>query len=137
MRPIWLTLLKNLALLALIALPLFFLLAWIGDLIRGADWSRDSGYALGTVALFYLVSIVWVLLGGLVHQLVLIILPRTWSARWRRLVAVASTPIIPAVLLLFGGAVWAVPSYSLPALISMVVYALLIRLPEARGDTTA
>lgn len=106
-------------------------------MIRGADWSRDLGYALGTVGFFYLVSLVWVLLGGLVHQLLLIILPRTWPARWRRLVAVASTPIIPLVLILFGGSVWAVPSYWLPAVISLVVYALLIRLPEAPAGAPA
>lgn len=137
MKPTWLTLLKNLALLALIASPIFFLLAWIRDLIHGVDWSQDLGYALGTVGFFYLVSIVWVLLGGLVHQLLLIVLPSTWPPRQRRIVAVASTPIIPLVLILFGGPVWTVSSYWLPAVISLVVYAMLIRLPESSARPPA
>jgi hypothetical protein len=124
-----LTALKNLGWLALVAFPAFFLLVWIQALIGGAEGSRDLGYVLETGGFYYLAYVMYVLLGGLVHQISLLFLPRSWSPSQRRGAAVLLTPVIPLLLILLGEWAHTIAEFLIPIILTLVIYGLLIRLP--------
>ena len=101
------TVLMNLALLALVATPVFFLLVWIQGLTTGAEGSGDFGYVVTTGAVYYLNNIIPILVGGLVHQVIWVSLPEGWSSSRAKLVALLVSPVIPlAVWIAWGGPVW-------------------------------
>lgn len=127
-----LTALKNLGWLALVALPAFFLLVWVQALLGRAQGSRDLGYALETGGFYYLAYVPYVLLGGLVHQMMLRLLPAGLRRFQQRIVALLLTPVIPLILVL-GGDPWTVSEFLVPMVLALVLYGLLMGLP---GDRT-
>jgi hypothetical protein len=123
---------KNLALLALVAMPLFFVLTWIQGLLGQAARATDLGYVAETGGVYYLSNLIPVLVGGLIHQIFWLVLPRTWPSARRRIVALLLAPVIPvAVLLAWGGSAGSLLYFAVPMLVTLVVYVLLIRLPSA------
>ena len=128
-KTVLLTGLKNLGWLGLVAFPAYFLLVWIQVLINGAEGSRDLGYALETGGFYYLAYVMYVLLGGLVHQILLLFLPRSWSPSQRRGAAVLLTPVIPLLMILLGESAQTIAEFLIPIILTLVIYGLLIRLP--------
>jgi len=122
------TALKNLALLALVAMPLFFVLVWLQALLRSATGARDLGYVLETGGVYYLTNLVPVLVGGAVHQILWILLPRQWPNARRKAVALVLTPVIPlAVLLSWGGPAESLMRFTVPMVLALGIYVLLMR----------
>lgn len=129
------TVVKNLALLALVAMPLFFALTWIQGLVGRAAGATDLGYVAEAGGVYYLSNLIPVLVGGLIHQVFWLVLPRAWPITRRRIMALLLAPLIPvAVLLAWGGSAEGLLNFAVPMLVTLVVYVLLIRLPSAPGQ---
>ncbi|MDX2207389.1 MAG: hypothetical protein SFU57_07080 [Gemmatimonadales bacterium] len=121
---------KNMGRLALVALPVFFLLVWVQALLGGAARGRDLGYILETGGFYYLASVLYVLLGGLVHQLLVLCLLRTGFRRARpRVVALLLSPVIPLALSL-GGGLRTVQEFLIPTSVALAIYVFLMKLPS-------
>lgn len=124
--------LKNLTLLALVAMPMFFLLVWIQALLGRATGATDLGYVIETGGVYYLTNLIPVLVGGLVHQAIWLALPGEWSKLVRRIVALLLTPLIPiAVLISWGGPAGSLTTFAIPMVLALAVYILLMRSPAA------
>ena len=98
-RTVVVTALKNLGWLVVVALPLFFLLTWVQALVAGAEGSRDLGYVLETGAVYYLTNLPPVLVGGVIHQVIWLVLPRAWPRTRRMIMALVVAPLIPITVL--------------------------------------
>jgi hypothetical protein len=125
-------LLWNLLLLAAGVVPAWIILMGVlALLIDGAQ-----GGDLHLAALFYfIVLIIPVLLGGMVHQLLLLAIPRHWPALRKRLIGVAISGItIPSALLLTGTdpQLLAAPLVWVPLVAVLLAYGWILRLPEVR-----
>ena len=132
---------KNMMLLAALALPLFFALVWLQALFNRGEGATDVGGAVEAGGVYYLANVVPVTLGGLIHQVLWVLLPRGWSQARRRIVAFASSPLIPlAVLLSWGGSAAHLMGLAMPMVLALAAYALVLRLPpdgpaeERRND---
>jgi hypothetical protein len=123
------TVLRNLALLGLGALPLFFVLVWFQSLVGGGDESRRFGYVLETGGFYYLTYVVYVLLGGLAHQALLLLLPASLGPSVRRIAAVLLTVVIPLVLIVMGERLTTITDFAIPLIVSLGVYGFLTRFP--------
>ncbi len=121
--------LRNLAVLALAVFPLCFLLAWLQGLITGMPDTHRIGYMLETGAFYFFSYLGPVLLGGVVHQAMLLMLPRGWPAVRRRLVGALLSVVIPGTVVLLGQPPDVLAWLILPMVLALVVYALLLRLP--------
>jgi hypothetical protein len=125
------TILKNIGWLILVALPCFFLLVWTQALIGDAEGSQNISYSLETGIFYYLGSVLYVVLGGLVHQVLLLFLPNTWNQFKLRVIALLLTPVIPLLLILMGERTQTITDFLIPVILALGVYGLLISLPEA------
>ncbi|TVQ15098.1 MAG: hypothetical protein EA364_02965 [Balneolaceae bacterium] len=121
--------LKNVVWLILVALPAFFLLVWVQALIEGAYGSRNLSYALETGAFYYLGSVLYVCLGGVVHQAIILCMPAIWSRFVVRITAVLLTSVIPLLFILLGERVQTITEFVIPIILTLGVYGLLIKLP--------
>lgn len=131
------TALKNLALLALVAMPLFFLLVWIEALLGNAMGARDRSYVLETGGVYYLTNVLPVLVGGAVHQALWLALPRKWTAGRRKAVALLLTPVIPlAVLVSWGGPAESLLRFAIPMVLALTTYVLLMRQDTGQAAQT-
>lgn len=128
--------LKNLGLLVFVALPLFFVFVWVQALIGGTKESRSLGYVLETGAFFYIIYVLYVALGGIVHQALLLLLPVSWPVFWQRVTAILLTPIIPITLIVLGERVQTITWFLIPVILMLGIYGLLIRLPNAPDKDT-
>ena len=126
--------LKNLGWLALVMLPMFFVLTWVQALIAGAEGSRDLGYVVEAGGFYYLTYVLWVLLGGLVHQILVFLLPGSWGRAQRRVVAILLTPVIPVLVILVGEQPATVTGFLIPLILALAIYGLLIHLPGDRPE---
>lgn len=124
-------LLRNMLLLAAGALPLCLVLISLQDLIRGVPHSRGLGDGLETGAFYFLVFVGPVISGGIVHQLVLYLAARQLSPRLHRLASLVLSPLILAVVVLWGQPLDPLLEFLIPIGVSLAVYALLARLPPA------
>ncbi|MAO63621.1 MAG: hypothetical protein CL666_01340 [Balneola sp.] len=129
-RIVWIKVLKNLVLLALVVLPIFFVFVWIQSLLQQATGATEIAYVMETGGVYYLSNVIPVLVGGLIHQLLLTFLPRELESTKYRIVAFFLTLIIPMVVwLLWGGPVKSFLLFAVPMILALGVYALLIRIP--------
>lgn len=120
----------NLALLALMIVPLVLVLVWLQALVTGSDSARRVAYALEAGGFYYLVYIGGVLAGGLAHQVLLVMLPRTLSKPRVRILAAVLAVIVPLGVITLGeraGTLW---EFALPVVLGLAVYALALRLPH-------
>lgn len=127
------TALKNLALLVFLAMPLFFLFVWIQALLRNGTAARDLGYVLETGGVYYLTNLLPVLIGGAVHQVFWLALPRKWPDGGRKAVALLLTPVIPlAIWILWGGPAGSLLSFAVPMILALITYVFMMRqiMPE-------
>jgi hypothetical protein len=118
----------NLAMLGLAVLPVCLLLstvehlAWLGSRVVSLS-------ALGDYLVFYATAVIPLLAGGLLHQVLLLLMPTRWPRRRLRLASVALSPTVPAFLVAAtGGAVLFMLPLSLP--LSVLLYSLAVRLPD-------
>lgn len=131
-----LTALKNLGWLVLVALPVFFLLVWLQALVGRAEGSRDLGYALETGGFYYLASVLYVLLGGLVHQVLVFLLPASSSPPRRRVIALLLTPVVPLALVP-GGGLGTLLEFLIPTVLALATYGVLMRIPGVPARESA
>lgn len=132
------TALKNLALLALVVMPLFFVLVWVQALLGRATGATDLGYVAETGGVYYLTNVAPVLLGGIIHQVIWLVLPNEWPSARRRAVAFLTAPVIPiAALLSWGGPASSFLPFAVPMLLAFAVYVLLLRGPAPSQPVTA
>jgi hypothetical protein len=94
--------LRNLALLIFVSLPIWLFGLWIAARLGegpqgGSRWPEASLF-------YFLVLAPQLLVGGIVHQLIIGVASNRLPPGARRAFAVATVIIIPIVLLLFGGA---------------------------------
>jgi hypothetical protein len=127
---------RNLAVLLLLGLPLWLAGLWI--VARLAEGSQASNRWPEAASFYFLVLAPQMLLGGIVHQLVLAVAPIGWSRAARRAFAIATSIVIPLVLLLLGGSasVLLAPMNLVCLGAALLVYDLLIQLP-ARSQGSA
>jgi hypothetical protein len=98
----------NLLILLLVALPLAILLGWLAFVIFPPDWMKSGGWpksltnGLWGFVFWYLILVLPIGLGGLVHQAILGIIPNTWSAGVKRIAILVSAPLVPAGLWMIG-----------------------------------
>ncbi len=126
----------NLALLLMGILPLFFLLAWLQVTLQGGQGSREPAYMLETGTFYYVSFIGPVAIGGVLYQILLIVLQATSHRPVRRGLAVLLTPIIPASVVLLGQPAYVLLWFALPLAASLIVYGLGVRL-QMREPTVA
>lgn len=122
-------LLRNMLLLAVGALPLCFILTSLQDLIHGMPHSRGLGDGLETGAFYFLVFVGPVISGGILHQLVLYLAAMRLSPRLHRLASLVLSPLILAVVALWGQPLEPLLEFIIPIGISLATYAVLARLP--------
>jgi len=125
------TIFKNIGWLILVALPCSFLLVWVQTLIEGSEGSQKIGYALETGLFYYLGSILYIALGGLLHQIFLLFFSSKWSLLKHRIIALLLTPIIPLLLILLGERVQTITDFLIPVVIGLGIYAFFLRPPKA------
>lgn len=128
-RPSIKTVVVNLLILLLGALPLTFLLIWVGNLILGYYAEVNIVNAIASGYLYTVVYLLPVALGGIVHQALVYALPRSWTPSTHRVAAVALTAVIPLTLLALGQPAEVVGWFAVPMGLSLLAYGLLMRLP--------
>lgn len=127
-RTILRTVLKNLALLALVAMPLFFVLVWVQVLLGRAAGATDLGSVMETGGVYYLTNLAPVLLAGLIHQVMWLVLPKDWPNAIRRVVALLLASVIPiAVVVSWGGPARSLLNFAVPMIVALAVYVFLMR----------
>jgi len=120
----------NLSLLAVIILPFWLILFWLWTGVTDGFGGNDLW---GAFVYNYLVLILPLLLGGLCHQLALVAVQRVVPSSRLRFAAVISLPIIPLVMSLVSVplSVFSQAPIATYTIVSLVVYAYLLRLPSA------
>jgi RHS repeat-associated protein len=138
MKSIRNTLLRNVTMLMLIAFPLLFLAAWVQGLVARAPGSNDMARAFETGAFYYLGNFIPVLIGGLAHNAMIAALPVRWPELGKRLVAFCLSIIVPVTALVaWGGPATSLAPLSIPLLIALAVYAMLLRFPNERSTDSS
>lgn len=133
----WIKVLKNLALLAFVVTPVFFVLVWIQALFQQASGVTDLGYVLETGGVYYLSNLIPVLVGGIIHQLLLLVLPGEWTNTRIRSIAFLLAFVIPiTVWLSWGGPVSSFLNFAVPMSLALVIYVLLIRIPLSSSSAS-
>lgn len=135
--------LRNLAILVFGALPLGIALVWLESLIVPLDWMEgvERGGSVGEYAtglLFWLlVLLIPVLLGGIVHQLLVGLIPASWAPIQRRLAILLTSPVILVMLVLLStGSPELLLSWRglIPIGIALLFYGMLAK-PLSTGDS--
>lgn len=117
---------KNLAILVFIVMPLFFLMGWLYALISNTDFR----YIIETGIVYYLYNVVPVIIGGAIHQLILVTLPKDWTEVKFRIIALLSSPLIPiAIWIAWGGEAKNLIPFAVPIILVLIVYVFLMRKP--------
>ncbi len=135
---------RNMGALAAIALPVALLVGAIQQLVAPVEWSRgteaDASGADGLLTfLYWYVVLVWPLLvGGGLHQTVILILRRFFAYPVLRVGAVLSSPTVLGGFALVGGSGSALflPRTTIPLLALLVTYCAIIWRSPA-GDVGA
>jgi hypothetical protein len=123
-------LLLNEALLLAAAWPAFLLLLWIPAAAKGLPGSRSPTELFGSLLYYTAVFGAPILVGGLAQNLALAVTPTSWGGLARRLLAVITTLIIPATVVLFGQSATVLGQSIVPLIVSLLAYGLLLRLPS-------
>lgn len=122
--------LTNLALLVLVFMPLTFVLIGIIEMVRAESPTVDRDFATGSLVLYSVIYAVPVLIGGLLHQAAVTLLPSRWSSQRMRLAAVLLSPVVLVGVALLGQPVQVLMWFAGPLLISLVLFGFVSRLPE-------
>lgn len=125
----------NLAVLLAGAIPLAIITAWIEGLIHPVEWKRDViqvtevSEVLSAFLFWYLVLIVPVLIGGILHQVLLRFLPMPHGATGQRIALLLSTPIVLLGFLVVGNSPGGmlVGRAIAPIIIALLGYGMLVR----------
>lgn len=132
-KKMFLIALKNVVWLVLGVLPVFFVLLWLQTLIVGMQESRELVSVLQAGVFFYLSIVIPVLIGGVVHQILLVAVSKVWAEItevWFRIVALLISPLIPvAVWLSWGGEAKHLLPFTIPMILVLIVYVFLMRKP--------
>lgn len=121
---------ENLLKLALIAYPLFYLFIWFQSLLLGVDGSKEILYALETGAFYYIGSILYLLLSGIIYNSLLFLIPNSLNQITSRMIAIILTSIIPALLILFGERALTIVGFIIPLVISLFIYGIIVSIPS-------
>jgi hypothetical protein len=123
------TALRNIAVLVLVAMPLFFLLTWLQALVTRTLDADALANAAETGAVYFLANAVAIVIGGVIHQGFWLSMPRGWSLLTRRAAAlVAALVIIPvAVLVAWGGSASNLLPFAVPMVLALLAYVILSR----------
>ncbi len=122
--------LANLALLVLVFMPLTFGLIGIIEMVRAKSPTVDREFAIGSLVLYSVIYAVPALLGGLLHQAAVTLLPARWSSQRMRLAAVLLSPIMLLGVALAGQPVQVLVWFAGPLLVGLVLFGYVSRLPE-------
>ena len=119
---------RNLVLLVVIVMPLFFMLVWLQTLSQGTTGGKDVRYVLETGGVYYLNNVLPVLAGGVLHQAIWFALPQDWPVGRRRLIAFSLALIIPlSVVVAWGGPASNLVAFVVPIVLSTTLYVLLMK----------
>jgi len=137
----WNPVIHNLALLAFGALPLAIVGGWAVAVLFPAEWMKGTArssageYASGFL-FWFVVLIIPVLMGGLLHQVAIRTVPPSWSRVQQRIAIVATAVVIPVGFLLIGNSPMLFRSWKLivPILVGMTFYGLLAKPLKGVGD---
>ncbi len=127
--------LKNLGKLLFIALPCFFLFIWMQAIINESQSRFEFGYILEIGAFYYLAVILWVALGGLIHSLVIEVLPQSWGQKIRRIAVFGFSPIIPISLIIFSARIETITEYLIPIILMLSIYSALYKLKDSHSKS--
>ena len=126
---------RNLTLLLVVAIPLAILTGWIEGLIYPVEWVRDltastsASGSLSAVLFWYLVLFVPVLVGGILHQVVLRVLPMPREPGMRRITVLLTAPIVLVGFLFVGNSLGGLltPRAIAPIIVALLGYSMLAR----------
>ena len=120
---------KNLALLILVALPLWLAGLWLATRLTagpqgGSGWPEASVF-------YFIVLAPQILAGGVVHQLLLRIASADWPRGGQRAFVFVTSFVVPVILVAFGGSPMLLfaPVNLLCLGSGLLVYSLLAELP--------
>jgi hypothetical protein len=87
------------------------------------------GNVAQTGAVYFLANVIAVVVGGVIHQVIWLNMPRRWSLLTRRVAALfGALVIIPAaVLVAWGGAASSLIPFALPMVVALLAYVILAR----------
>ena len=123
-------LVRNVAILAFVALPLAVLSLVVSERIFPGPTRVSS---VGDLLTPFLVALLPISVGGIFHQLLILKVAGRWSDKTRRLMSIASSPIVLGVLLLLVDWEYLV-RLSPGVIVGLVVYNALSR-PIPDGGT--
>jgi hypothetical protein len=122
-------------LLAFVALPSTLALIGLQGMVEVRHIAVPGSDELTTVAFYYLVAILPVVLAGIAHQWLWINLPATWGLWRRRTLAFACAPIIPlAVWLFWRGDLQMIRWFAWPIALGLLLYVIIMQPPERSAD---
>lgn len=119
-------------------LPVFFAVAPIEGLARGADLSGGFKAHFGFALYLYVAFVVPVILGSLVHTVFLLMIPATWPRPRQRVAAIALSPLLPATVLVIGGLSGSALLLEriMATAVATIAYGLLSRMKLGAGQDT-
>lgn len=126
------TFFRNAIMVAVVFLPAFIIMSMVQVLVLAGVPTRTTPLTeLSNWFYFYLIFLPPLLLSSLVYTTVLLLVPRNWSLRIRRLAAILITPLLPATvyfLNLWGGVVYL--PFFIPTIIALILYGLYVRIEK-------
>ena len=128
---------KNLLKLILIAHPLFFILVWVQALFQGAEGSREISYSIEVGLFYYLGSILYIILAGIIYNVALLFIPSSMNETIIRIIGVILTCLIPLLIILFGERYQTIAEFLIPVIIAMFTYGMIVHFPNAYEEDYA
>jgi hypothetical protein len=142
MRNQWSEVIRNLAVLMFLSLPLIALLIGLQALIFPPQWMQGGEWALGDRIMGVAGQLIYLalpmLVAGVVHQAILWMMPASLTGGTQRLVTRLSVLAIPVVLVALAAdrVLVSNPRSAIPLAIGLVAYAWLVH-PIRRPSTAA
>jgi hypothetical protein len=127
---------RNLIALGLVAFPLFFLAVWARALIVGTPYAQNLAYVVGNGIFYYLAYLLPLLAGGMIHQLVLLSYVKKGGGT-RRAFAILMSPVVLLAISAAGQPLNQLRPFTIPIVLSLLVYSLLIQLPSKRKPSAS
>ena len=100
MRSFVFSILYNVAIVAFVFLPIFILAGWLEAFLIDKESTGTLLETLSSMIALFLVMIIPLLVTSVVHSIMIHFIPRAWSRRQRRILAVLLALIVPGGLLL-------------------------------------
>jgi hypothetical protein len=125
---------RNLAILVGVVLPICLLLIWVALILTGGYGEWKDGPNLQAGLYWFILSVFPLLIAGLLHQLIVLFLPQTWDCRRRRRLGLALIPMIPLSLAAFGSfLIILVPPVTVAVTLGFIVYGFFLKFPTDRA----